>query len=112
MPSQIPQSYGISKIRHTFEHSFDVDDVSSRGKGKSTGPVAPLQFSFANELEEEVLPPSFNVLYVRTPRIEALESPEWGGVASLVRETKDLFKPIMRFGLPETSLFTKCPYYK
>jgi hypothetical protein len=111
MPSQIPHGYGISKIRHTFEHSFDAEDLS-RGKGKNKESGNPLQFSFANELEEELPPSSFNVLYVKTPRIAVLETPEWGGVASLWRETKELLKPIMRFGLPETSLVTKCPYYK
>lgn len=57
-------------------------------------------------------PPSFNVLYVETPRVGLLQTPEWRGLADTWGDALALVAPLLRFGFPETSLATKCPYYE
>lgn len=72
-----------------------------------------MSFSIGNEGAITVLPPiSFNVLYVETPRIGLLQTSEFQYLAQTWQETVDLVKPLLRFGFPETSLRTKCPYYE
>lgn len=56
------------------------------------------------------LEPAFNVLYVETPRITALQSPQWRAFADTWREAMAMLGGVARLGLPRTSLADKCPY--
>lgn len=71
-----------------------------------------LQFALQPYDNPEALNPSFNVLYVQTPQIDVLQSPQWQGFLSTWREAGDLMKPVLQFGIPQSSIFDKCPYYK
>jgi hypothetical protein len=51
-------------------------------------------------------------LYIQTPKIALLQTPQFRAAAQLWEETLELVRPLLRFGFPETSLKTKCPYYK
>lgn len=126
------QSYGISKVskmqgRQEDRYLQRQDPKKRRGSG--AGPDAdddslllfrlgPLQQQGGAQGAQQqqppslVAPPSFNVLYVSTPRIGLLQTPEWRGMASLWAETVALVAPLLRFGLPETSLRTKCPHFE
>lgn len=73
----------------------------------------PLMFTLEDEEREGRAPkPAFNVLLVQTPQPTVFQSPLVRVLADTVQETIDLVKPIFRLGIPETSLQTKCPYYK
>ncbi|WIA07956.1 hypothetical protein OEZ86_010613 [Tetradesmus obliquus] len=71
-----------------------------------------MSFSIGDDFTPALLPRAgFNVLYVETPRIGLLQTPEFQLLAETWQETVELVKPLLRFGFPETSLRTKCPYY-
>jgi hypothetical protein len=107
----IPHGYGISKIRMIMG-----DDPRHERKPRKTGLQFSLEQGEQGEVAAEdgaaVLPRSFNVLYVQTPRINVPQVPLLQALAETWEETKELVRPIARLGLPETSLFTKCPYYE
>lgn len=103
----IPQNFGKSKIS-----MLRGEEAQGRANSKKSG-ASDLSFSIEVESTAGPLqPPSFNVLYVQTPRIGVLQTPVVQGLVQTWHETVDLIKPLMRFGFPETSLRTKCPYYK
>jgi hypothetical protein len=56
------------------------------------------------------LEPAFNVLYVETPRIAALQSPQWRAFADTWREAMAMLGGAARLGLPRTSVADKSPY--
>lgn len=56
------------------------------------------------------LEPAFNVLYVETPRIAALQSPQWRAFADTWREAMAMLGAVGRLGLPHTSVADKSPY--
>eukprot|EP00197_Chlamydomonas_leiostraca_P016132 CAMPEP_0202858414 /NCGR_PEP_ID=MMETSP1391-20130828/962_1 /ASSEMBLY_ACC=CAM_ASM_000867 /TAXON_ID=1034604 /ORGANISM="Chlamydomonas leiostraca, Strain SAG 11-49" /LENGTH=229 /DNA_ID=CAMNT_0049537335 /DNA_START=209 /DNA_END=898 /DNA_ORIENTATION=+ len=62
---------------------------------------------------EEFRNPSFNTLYVQTPKPPIFtENKLVAGFVSLVRETWDLVQPVMRLGVPNNSLRDKLPYFR
>jgi hypothetical protein len=61
-----------------------------------------------NEAEQ----PAFNVLYVESQRPSILKFPLVRGLLDTFQETADLLRPVLRFGLPVTSVKDKCPHYK
>lgn len=72
-----------------------------------------MSFAMEEDLSAvQMRPPSFNVLYVQTPRVGLLATPQFQLLAQTWQETVELVRPLFRFGFPETSLRTKCPYYK
>lgn len=118
----IPKNFGISKIGHMRgegESRYEGREGSSGGSRSSHGDrglTSPQPLSFAldstNDAVALLQPPSFNVLYVSTPKIAIMQTPQFRAVAQLWEETVELVKPLLRFGFPETSLKTKCPYYE
>lgn len=61
---------------------------------------------------EEWANPAFNVLIVQTPRPKFFESPILKAFRGTINETGELLKSILRFGLPETSVRNKLPYWR
>lgn len=114
----IPKNFGISKISmlHGEQNRYQGKEVSSSSKGGVSSSLQQEGLSFelnsANDAVALLQPPSFNVLYVATPKIALLQTPQFRAVAELWQETVELVKPLFRFGFPETSLKTKCPYYE
>eukprot|EP00879_Flechtneria_rotunda_P019317 GHRR01020288.1.p2 GENE.GHRR01020288.1~~GHRR01020288.1.p2 ORF type:complete len:104 (+),score=5.10 GHRR01020288.1:445-756(+) len=101
----IPLVFGKGKIK-----LIRGDDPQDKPRRKA--PFADLTFSFDDSFGSTFPAPSFNVLYVQTPRIELLETPAFQALVQTWNEAVELVKPLFRFGFPETSLRTKCPYYK
>lgn len=56
------------------------------------------------------LEPAFNVLYIETPRINILQSPQWRAFADTWREAMAMLGGVARLGLPRTSLADRSPY--
>jgi hypothetical protein len=113
----IPKNFGISKISlmHGEESRYQGrDSHSSRKAAADSGALQQLSFALdgAGSTVALLQPPSFNVLFVSTPKIALLQTPQFRALAELWGETVELLKPLLRFGFPETSLKTKCPYYK
>jgi hypothetical protein len=117
----IPKNFGMSKISHMRgeeENRYggrEGSHSSSRaGQQRDYMPSGPLSFQLDSASDAVALlsPPSFNMLYVTTPKIALLQTPQFRAIADLWTETVELVKPLLRFGLPETSLKTKCPYYE
>lgn len=54
--------------------------------------------------------PAFNVLYVETPRVGVLQSPQWRDFADTWREAMAMVASACRLGLPRTSVSDKSPY--
>lgn len=80
----------------------------------STGPT-PLEFQQQEAgiaYGQGVKRAPFNVLYVQTPRPAFMDTPLASVLVDTLKETVELVKPVMRFGFPETSLKTKCPYWR
>jgi hypothetical protein len=103
---QIPQNFGKSKIGLLRGENLH----ESRQKHRKD---TDMSFSIGDDLAPALLPRTgFNVLYVETPKIGLLQTPEFQLLAETWQETVELVKPLLRFGFPETSLRTKCPYYK
>jgi hypothetical protein len=103
---QIPQNFGKSKISMLRGENLH----ESRQKHHKDTDIS---FSIGDELTPALLPRTgFNVLYVETPKIGLLQTPEFQLLAETWQETVELVNSFLRFGFPETSLRTKCPYYK
>jgi hypothetical protein len=116
----IPKNIGMNKIgklrggeesrydgRETLSHMSSMADSSSVvQEGLS------FELNSASDAVALLQPPSFNVLYVSTPKIALLQTPQFRAVADLWNETVELVRPMLRFGFAETSLKAKCPYYK
>ncbi|KAG2429999.1 hypothetical protein HYH02_013827 [Chlamydomonas schloesseri] len=85
--------------------------ASARGKsGAAAGAGAPLHtFRLA---APEQLNPSFNVLYVRTQKPGVMRLPLVKLLLDTWDETVELVRPVFRFGIPESSLKDKCPYWR
>lgn len=64
-------------------------------------------FRAANDGSRQTAP--FNVLFVKTPGIRLFQTPEWQAFASTWKEMVDT---VRSFGVPHTSLETKCPHYR
>jgi hypothetical protein len=115
----IPKNFGMSKIgmlRGGEESRYDgretLSHMSSRADSTSVQGGLSFELNSASDAVALLQPPSFNVLYVSTPKIALLQTPQFRAVADLLNETVELVKPLFRFGFAETSLKTKCPYYK
>eukprot|EP00878_Enallax_costatus_P026490 GHUV01028430.1.p1 GENE.GHUV01028430.1~~GHUV01028430.1.p1 ORF type:complete len:111 (+),score=16.84 GHUV01028430.1:116-448(+) len=109
MHNQIPPVFGKSKIK--LLRGEDADD-SSRNQRRTRG-RDEMSFSIKEDLNSvQMRPPSFNVLYVQTPRVGLLATPQFQMLAQTWQETVELVRPLLRFGFQETSLRTKCPYYE
>lgn len=105
--NQIPQVFGKSKIK--LLRGEDADERHHR----RTRSREDLSFAIEEDLSSvQMRPPTFNVLYVQTPRVGLLATPQFQLLAQTWQETVELVRPLFRFGLPETSLRTKCPYYE
>jgi hypothetical protein len=62
---------------------------------------------------EEFRQPSFNVLYVQTPRPTIVSSnPLLSGFWTAFKDTAELLAPVLRFGIPQTSLRDKLPHFR
>jgi hypothetical protein len=111
------QSFGMSKISmlrgDAQEGPYGVTEQRQKrfgGRGDSSALSFALDADAGASSSLRVQPPSFNVLYIATPRIGLLQTPEWQAVSQLWRETVELVRPALRYGLPETSLATKCKH--
>jgi hypothetical protein len=102
----IPPVFGKSKIGLLRGEEEPRNRSSRRSSGQD------LTFTIEGDATVFLQPPSFNVLYVQPPRIEVLQTPLVQGLVQTWEETIDLLRPLLRFGFPETSLKTKCPYYE
>lgn len=88
------------------------EDADDRHQRRTRG-RDDMSFSIEEDISSlQMRPPSFNVLYVQTPRVGLLATPQFQMLAQTWQETVELVRPLFRFGFPETSLRTKCPYYK
>lgn len=88
------------------------EDADERNQ-RRTRDKEDMSFAMEEDLSAvQMRPPSFNVLYVQTPRVGLLATPQFQLLAQTWQETVELVRPLFRFGFPETSLRTKCPYYK
>lgn len=117
----IPKNFGISKISHMrgeeenrYGGREGAHSSSRAGQQRDYMASGPLSFELDNASDAAALlqRPSFNMLYVSTPKIALLQTPTFRAMADLWSETVELVKPVLRFGFPETSLKTKCPYYE
>lgn len=103
----IPQVFGKGKIK-----MLRGEEPHEGGrKGRKSSP-AQLSFSIEEELGIPLKPAAFNVLYVQTPRIGLLQTPVFRALTETWLETGELVRAALRFGFPETSLRSKCPYYE
>jgi len=98
------QSVGISKVKAA--HRGDLPHASH---GKATDMTNELSFQIQGQ---DGIKPTFNVLYVQTPRIGIMQAPLFRAFAETCQEAVDLVRPILRFGVPESTLHDKCPYYE
>ncbi|GAX74463.1 hypothetical protein CEUSTIGMA_g1912.t1 [Chlamydomonas eustigma] len=87
------------------------ESTSSWGNASSLRESADDMSTWYKEFEEWTNP-SFNVLMVQAPRPAFLESDLLNALRATVRETGELLKPLLRFGVPETSVRDKCPYWR
>lgn len=102
------QQVGKSKIKAIIRGENVLPHSRSR-----SGKAADMSKELTFKMEDQQLPqPTFNVLYVQTPRIGLLQGPLFRAFAQTCAEAADLVKPILRMGLRESSLFDKCPYYE
>jgi hypothetical protein len=122
----VPRNFGMSKISHMRGEAEGPYGARMEMRGSKASHAwrghanADLAFSLPGAAEEgggaegagAAAAPSFNVLYVSTPRIGLLQTPEFRGLAALWQETVDMVAPWLRFGFPETSLRTKCQHYE
>lgn len=92
---------GIHKLRAVTHHE---DVMPNHSKGGRAG-------DHTDELAFSLRQPTFNVLYVQTPRVGFLQAPFFRDLAQTWEETVELVKPVFRLGIPEATLFDKCPYY-
>ena len=99
-----PPQIGKSKLK-----LFSGDSVlpERRRRGQSND----LQFVFEDPALAQ-RPSAFNVLYVETPRIGIFQLPAWQGFAQVWGEAMELVKPIFRFGIPQNTMFNKCPHFE
>ncbi|GFH29017.1 hypothetical protein V8C86DRAFT_2574566 [Haematococcus lacustris] len=61
---------------------------------------------------EDFRQPSFNVLYVQTPRPGFSQNPLFQALATVISDTGELLQPLMRLGIPRSSLKDKLPYFR
>jgi hypothetical protein len=101
---------GKSKVKAVVRPGDAVPRGSRSRAGKASDFVNELSFQLRDRASQPA--PSFNVMYVRTPRIGVLQAPLFRAFAATCAEAAELVRPILRFGLRETSLFDKCPYYE
>jgi hypothetical protein len=78
------------------------------GAGADDGDAVNDYIHAVHEAEQ----PAFNVLYVESQRPSILKFPLVKALMDTVQETADLVRPILRFGIPLTSVTDKCPHYK
>lgn len=98
-----PAMVGMGKLRMLH------GDSGHHGRKMKDDDSSELQFSMA---EGSQGPAPFNVLYVATPRIPALEKPWWRNMCSAWTELGEMVKPITRLGLPHTTVLDKCKFYE
>ncbi|KAF8072358.1 Glutamate--tRNA ligase [Scenedesmus sp. PABB004] len=103
----IPQVFGKGKIK--MLRGEDQHDVGRKGGHRAS--AADLSFTYGDEAGGPPPNAPFNVLYVETPRVGLLAAPALQALAATWEETVELVRPMLRWGFPETSLRTKCPYH-
>ena len=102
-----PPQIGKSKLKLLSGDSV-LPERRRGGRGEKD-----VQFVFCFEDPARARRPSaFNVLYVETPRIGIFQLPAWRGFAEVWGEAMEMVKPILRFGIPQHSMFNKCPHYE
>ncbi|KAI8466089.1 MAG: hypothetical protein J3K34DRAFT_434964 [Monoraphidium minutum] len=108
----LPQ-IGKSKVKAITERKQVLPSYSkARGRGAdAAGGAGELTFSWDDGNQKLPAAPTFNVLYVQTPRIGVMQAPWFRAFTGTCQEAADMVKPLLRLGLRETSLYDKCPYY-
>ncbi|KAG2426516.1 hypothetical protein HXX76_011743 [Chlamydomonas incerta] len=81
-------------------------------RGKAGAAAGPPPLPTFRLVEPEQLNPSFNVLYVRTQKPGVMRLPLVKLLLDTWAETVELVRPVFRFGIPESSLRDKCPYWR
>jgi hypothetical protein len=97
-----PHSVGMGKLKAITQH----EDVLPHGRSHVSN-QDELSFELGGAKQ-----PTFNVLYVQTPRVSIMQAPLFREFAQTCVEAAELVKPVLRLGIRETSLFDKCPYYE
>jgi hypothetical protein len=104
--------------RSKDQEAGDTGGAVATGGGGKNGNLEErngLVFSLLPHDEEvrqtvQRMEPAFNVLYVETPRVEILQSPQWREFADTWREAMAMVASACRLGLPRTSVSGKSPY--
>jgi hypothetical protein len=118
-----PPMLGMGKLRmlkgdDILAHRRVTDDGAGGGAGDAGATVENKQglvFELLPPEERRLqavqqLEPAFNVLYVETPRVDILQSPQWRAFTDTWREAMGMLAGAARLGLPHTSVADKSPY--
>ncbi|KAF5835315.1 hypothetical protein DUNSADRAFT_7595 [Dunaliella salina] len=83
----------------------------SRHSLKPSGGASSAQDTLYFQLREfeEFRNPSFNVLFVQTPRPAPITQP-LQALSQMLHETGEMLRPVTRLGIPESSIYNKLPY--
>ncbi|GFR51644.1 hypothetical protein Agub_g14065 [Astrephomene gubernaculifera] len=94
-------------VHHDFNH-FTLGPPGKAGK-----PPPRMSFTMSSpESERLPLQPSFNVLLVRPQKPSVLQLPAVSWLLDTWAEALELLRPVLRLGVPESSLRDKCPYWR